>query len=123
MQVKVKNPEDQLEFQQQVAAEPDLYTMLFEAHDPKVKIENEIFPRQHEVYNCTTCKNGKPEHPAHKIKDPENFRVRCKWNQQWNTGPRWNDIGCPAWDRKLERPRHGLMPGVESGPYDPSERR
>lgn len=122
--VKSKDPEDTKEFEAQVAAEPDLYTLITEAYAPKVKIENETFPRPHEVYNCTTCRNGELEHPAHKIKSPESYRVRCKgWNQQWNTGPRWNDIGCEHWARKIDKPKKGYFPGVESGEYDSFDRR
>lgn len=111
---RIFDEDDEEEFHQQVAAEPDLWRIYAETLPCKVKIENEVFPRAHEIYNCTTCKLGEPEHPAHKLKSRETYRVKCKWNMQWNEGPRWNDIGCLKWDRKIKVPRHGYMPGVES---------
>ena len=82
------------------------------AYPPKVTIRNDIFPRTYEVYNCTTCLNGEPEHPAHKT-NMEKFRVKCKGNMQWNEGPRTGDIGCPNWDRRIPRPSKGYLEGIE----------
>ena len=93
------------------------------AYAPKVIIKNDIFPREHEVYNCTSCARAEPEHPAWKYKHEETYRVKCKFNLHYNTGPRWNDIGCPNWDRKIQKPKGGYAPGIESGPYDPRDRR
>jgi hypothetical protein len=99
--VTVKDPDDQREFNAQVAAEPDLYTLITKAYEPKVIIENEIFPHVHEIYNCTNCTRAEPEHPAYKLKDTERYRIKCKEFLVYSTGPRWNDIGCPRFDRKI----------------------
>ena len=123
MSGKEMDPDDKQEFINQVNSEPDEWMMICKAYPPKVTIQNDIFPRAHEVYNCTSCTNGEPEHPAHKLKSNETYRVKCKWNLQWNEGPRWNDIACPKWDRRVKVPKHGFMPGVESGVYDKNDRR
>jgi hypothetical protein len=73
--------------------------LIGRAYDPIVKIRNNIFPEPREIYNCTTCENGEPEHPAYKT-NIEKYRVKCKWNKQWNEGPRYRDIDCPQWKRR-----------------------
>lgn len=91
------------------------------AYDPKVKVQNDIFPRPHEVYNCSSCKRGKelPQYPP----DKERYMYWCKWDGRRHVGPRWNDIACAHWDRKVPIPKHGFMPNLESGPYDPRDRK
>ena len=83
------------------------------AYSPKVTIKNDIFPRPHEIYNCTSCKLGEPEHPAVKLKNPDTFRVKCKGNLQWNEGPRFNDIGCTNWSPRETHPKKGYTPGID----------
>jgi hypothetical protein len=106
------DPIDANEFRQQVAAEPELWHAIATAYPPKVKIQNDIFPRPHEVYNCTTCKRGHiiPETPPNK----EEYVARCSWDLQLHIGPRFNDTGCRHFISKIKRPRKGYMPGVES---------
>jgi uncharacterized protein (DUF736 family) len=69
------------------------------AYDVKATIKNNIFPEPREIYNCTTCKEAEPEHPAYKV-NTEKFRVKCTWNKHWNEGPRYEDIACPKWERR-----------------------
>jgi hypothetical protein len=83
------------------------------AYPPKVTIRNDIFPRQHEIYNCTTCKLAEPEHPAYTIKNPDTFHVKCKGNKQWNEGPRFEDIACWSWYPQERRPRKGYTEGID----------
>lgn len=77
-------------------------------YPPKVTANEDIFPRSHEIYNCTTCAHGEQEHPAHVVYDPQKFHVRCKpscpmmgsiFGDKWSDGPRFEDIGCSYWDR------------------------
>ena len=115
---RVFGEDDSKEFKEQVNAEPDLWRIYAEAMPCKVKIENEVFPRPHEVYNCTSCKHGGPNINP----DKERFYNRCQNPQsqtfgRWMDGGKWNDIGCPWFFSKIERPKHGFMPGIESGPY------
>lgn len=97
------------------------------AYAPKVIIKNEIFPRPDEVYNCTSCRNSDPEHPAWKMKDPERYHVKCTgeglFPGRMQTGPRWNDISCPKWSRKIPKYPKGYNPGIDTGPYDPLDKR
>ena len=92
------------------------------AYPPKVAIKNDILPRTHEIYNCTTCTHGEPEHPAYTMQHPDTFRVKCKpscpvvgslFAARWSEGPRYEDIGCTNWDRRIPIPHKGYMPGVE----------
>ena len=106
--VNTKNPDDWRELNAQIDAEPELWRMEAKAYDPTVKIENEIFPHSHEVYNCTNCTRAAgPEHPAHKLKSPESYKVKCGplglFPGVYQTAPRWNDIGCPMFDRRVTR--------------------
>jgi hypothetical protein len=92
-----------------------------------VKIQNDIFPRPHEVYNCTTCARAEPEHPAQKLKNSETYKVKCGpqglFPGLFQSGPRWNDIGCSKFDRKIPIPKKGFMPGIETGKYDSLDRK
>lgn len=114
------DPEDQKEFHAQVKAEPDLYTMICEAYAPKVKLKNDIFPRPHEIYNCTTCKLGR-ELPL--SNDKNEYTCRCRWDVKLHVGPRFNDIMCVWYQSKVPRPKKGYLPGFDTGKYKPSERR
>ena len=90
------------------------------AYPPKVRARDDTGPRPHEIYNCTTCLNGEPEHPAHKLKNPDSFHVKCTKPfiagcvTCWNDGPRLEDIGCANWERKVPIPRKGYWPGIEN---------
>lgn len=72
--------------------------MQAEAFDPTVIIG----PPNWEVYNCTTCEFGEPEHPKDK-QNVNTFHVKCdcshNWlsNRHWNDGPRYGDINCSYW--------------------------
>jgi hypothetical protein len=118
---KPMDPDDKQEFINQVNSEPDEWMMICKAYPPKVTVKNDIFPRQHEIYNCTSCRRGRelPQFP----KDTENYNCRCTWDGLEHIGPRWNDTGCSNWDRKIPIPKHGFMPRVESGSYDKRDRR
>jgi hypothetical protein len=119
--IKSKDPEDTKEYFNQVNSEPNLWRLVAEALPPKVIVENEIFPREWEIYNCTTCKRGLivPEFPENK----EEYICRCRWDGRMHIGPRWNDTGCPYFDARIQHPKHGFQPGLESGPYSPQEHR
>lgn len=98
------DPQDQAEFNAQVRAEPHLYVAIAEALDPKVRIENNIFPFPHETYNCTTCRYGGPNISS----DKERFYNRCSNHRavtfgRWCEGRRWNDIECPSFESKEKR--------------------
>lgn len=114
---KAQDPEDAKEFANQVNSEPDLWSIIYEACDPEVKIKNNIFPQPWEIYNCTTCKFAEPEHPAHKAQSPDKYRVRLKKScpmlgDQWSEGPRFNDIGCNFHELIIARPRRGYLPDL-----------
>lgn len=74
------------------------------AYDPIVEIHSNIFPEQHEIYNCTTCINAERETPVNQL-NTEKFRVKCLplcllWRvtqEVWSEGPRFGDIACPDW--------------------------
>ena len=87
---------------------------------PKVIIENEVFPRPHEVYNCRTCRKGR-ELPQNKI-STEDYHFYCTWDMHTHIGPNYNDICCTNWDRKIEKPKKGFNI-LETGPYDSLDRR
>jgi hypothetical protein len=121
---RVFDEDDEKEFKAQVAAEPELWHIYATALDPTVKIENDVFPRPHEVYNCTSCRYGGPNISANK----ERFYNRCANTKartfgMWCEGKRWNDTGCPWFDSKIKRPPHGYLPGVEDGKYGTNDRK
>ena len=86
------------------------------AYPPKATVKNDIFPRPHEIYNCTTCTHGEKEHPVHTM-NPDTFRVKtkpsCVIPNQWSEGPRFVDIGCPSWDRRIPIPHKGYTLGID----------
>ena len=87
------------------------------AYPPKVDIKNDVFPRPHETYNCTTCARGR-ELPQNKI-SKEDYHYYCRWDLKTHIGPKnslglpLGDNGCPQWDRRVPIPHKGYMEGVE----------
>jgi hypothetical protein len=80
------------------------------------------------VYNCTTCARKKEqENLVWKLQHPEQYKITCGSEGLFpgfvQTGPRWNDIACPRWDRLIPIPKKGYMPGIETGKYDPLDRK
>lgn len=69
------------------------------AFRPRVRIKNDVFPRPHEVYNCTSCRRGR-ELPANKI-SKEDYHYYCKWDMKTHIGLPFGDNGCQYWDRKI----------------------
>jgi len=121
MSGKEMDPADKQEFINQVNSEPDEWMIICKAYPPKVTVKNDIFPRPHECYNCSSCKRGK-ELPANKL-SKEDYHFYCKWDLKTHIGLEHHDNACPNWDRKIPVPKHGFMPGVESGKYGKNDRR
>lgn len=81
------------------------------AYPPKVKIRDDVIPRQHEVYNCTSCRRGR-ELPANKMSQ-EDYHFFCRWDLKTHIGMMVGDNGCQYWDRKIKIPHKGYLEGVE----------
>lgn len=86
----------------------------------KVTVTDDVFPRPHEVYNCTTCKRGREQ--LQFPKDENNYKYYCKWRMATVDGPKYKDMGCEFWDRKILKPHKGYNEH-ETGPSLPWGRR
>lgn len=93
------------------------------AYAPRVKIQNDIWARPWELYNCSTCKRGR-ELPSN-VMSTEDYHIYCRWDLHEHIGLKKVSAECKydKWERKIERPKGGLWPGIETGPYDPDDRK
>ena len=83
----------------------------------KIEIKNDVYPREHEIYNCTSCSRGR-ELPANKLSKTD-YHYYCRWDMKTHIGPKnihglpLGDNGCQMWGRKVKIPHKGYMEGVE----------
>ena len=118
--MKPLNPEDFKEVKAQIRAEPKYWRSIWEANTPKVTVENDIFPRPDETYNCVNCKKGKKlpriqwcGSPVHK--DEQHYR--CKADSREHVFLPFQDITLEcqndAFTPIIKRLHKGYQPGVD----------
>jgi len=77
------------------------YSVEYEIFDPEVKIKNNLFPFEHEYYNCSTCNRSRSQ----RLGTNNTIESWCGFNLKWRTERKdLIDNGCGAHSRKIARP-------------------